>query len=108
MDGIAVAAGAGMDADLLALLGGEVARTRLFELDEMRQQPRARPRVARILTGRQATLGEVDRHARGARLKRLADVSHALLDDVLLKLLAGVAGHRVLQRILQPSRPIRW
>ncbi len=101
MDRVAISARARVDADLRALLVGEVRQHAVVELDEVRQQARTRPRVARILAGREAALREVDRDASGAGLEGLADVRHALLDDVLFELLARVAVDGVLQRVQQ-------
>ena len=71
------------------------------QLDEVRQQPGARPRVARVLAGGQPSFGEVHRHARGPGRERLPDVLLALVDQRRLELLAAVALHRVLQRVQQ-------
>ena len=86
---------------LRALLGGEPGHHPVDQLDEVRQQPGPRPRVARVLAGGQPALGEVDRHPRGAGGERLPDVLLALVDQRGLELLAAVALHRVLQRVEQ-------
>lgn len=49
VDGVAVAAGAGMDANVLALLGGEAGEDAIVEVDEGLQKGGAGPGVTGVL-----------------------------------------------------------
>ena len=98
---VAVAARAGVDADLRSLLGAESGQHPVVELDKVRQHAPAGPRVAGICPGGQAALGEVDGHSRRASGECLPDVLLALVDEVFLEALPRVAGNVVVQRVQQ-------
>lgn len=91
VDAVAVAAGAGVDADVLALVGGEAVEDLVVQVDECLEQVGAGPRVARVLLRGQTTLGEVDADALRAGLEGAADVLLALVDQVLDELLLRIA-----------------
>ncbi|PHM11883.1 hypothetical protein B6D48_23950, partial [Salmonella enterica subsp. enterica serovar Paratyphi B] len=57
---VAVAAGAGVDADGLPLLGAEPRHHAVVQLDEVGEQPGPGPWIARVLAGGEPALGEVD------------------------------------------------
>ena len=88
MHRIDVPAGTNMYADGLAFLGREAIEDAIVELDEVRKQVAGRPRIARVVARRQAPLGEVHYHARGASGEARADVLLAFIDDIVLELLA--------------------
>ena len=98
---IAIAAGASMDADILALGRREPVDDPVVELDEPAQHLAAGPRIARIVAAGEPPLGKVDRHARGARLEAHADVLLALVAQILEERLARIAFDLAVERIEQ-------
>lgn len=88
---VAVTAGARVDADVGALLGGEAVEDLVVQVNEGLEEVGASPRVARVLLGGQTALSEVDADALGAGLEAQADVLLALVDQVLDELVLRVA-----------------
>ena len=60
MHGVAVTAGAGVDADVLALFGREAVKDFVVEINEGVEEFGAGPGVARVVFGGEATFCEVD------------------------------------------------
>ena len=87
---VAVAAGAGVHADALAVLGGEPRQGQVVQVDEAVQQV-----AGRVDLDRQPPLGEVDLHLVRALPQAVADLGLVLAQQVVDELLAGVAGDLV-------------
>ena len=103
---VAVAAGAGVDADVDALLGAEAVDHAVVEVDELLEHVLVRPGVARVVLVRQPAFGEVDRDAHRAGVEALADVLLDLVAEVVEELLARVALELALERIEEHQH--RW
>src|SRR6202453_1049151 len=99
MGRVAVAAGAGMDTDVLAFLRVEAIDHSVVELDEVRKHLATGPRVPQVVPAGEAPFGEVDRHPLGAVFERPANILLALVDEIGEELLAGVALHLAVERI---------
>ena len=106
---ISVAARAGVNADLLALLRREPRERQVVQVDETREQL-----AGRIHLHGQAAFGEVDLHLHGALLEAAAHFGHVLAQQIIDELLAWIArqclgwvheaqsrrrNHRLLQRL---------
>ena len=65
VDGIAVTAGAGVDADVAAFFGAEAVEDFVVEVDEGVEKFGACPGVAGVVFGGEATFGEVDADGKG-------------------------------------------
>ena len=98
---IAVAAGAGVDADVHPFLRREAVEHSVDQIDEVGKHLAAGPGVARIVAAGEPALGEVDRDPDGARGEGGAHVLLALVDQVGLEGLARVALDLLVERIEQ-------
>ena len=87
---VAVAAGAGVHADPLPLLGGEPRQRQVVQVDEAVQQL-----AGGVDLDRQPPLGEVDLHLVRALPQAVADLGLVLAQQVVDELLAGIAGDLV-------------
>ena len=83
---IAIAAGTGVHADPLALLGREPRQRQVVQVDETVQET-----AGRIDLHRQTALGEVDLDLVGAFLEAAADLRFVLRQQIVDELLARVA-----------------
>ena len=86
--GVAVAARAGVDADVDPLLGAEAVDHAVVEVDELLEHVLVGPGVAAVVLVREPALGEVDRHAHGAGVEAPADVLLDLVAEVGEELVA--------------------
>jgi hypothetical protein len=78
VDRVAVAAGTGVDADILAFVGGEAVEHFVVKVDEGVEQFGAGPGVSGIVFGRESSLSEVDADAFRAGGEGAADIFLAL------------------------------
>ena len=87
---VAVAAGAGVDADAPAVLGGEPRQRQVVQVDEAVEEL-----AGRVDLDRQPPFGEVDLDLVRALPQAVADLGLVLAQQVVDELLAGIAGDLV-------------
>src|SRR6476620_5899379 len=80
-----------MDANVLALVCRKTLEDSIIELYEVRQKVTRSPRIARVVAGCQAALGEVHHDVRGSSIEARPDILLAFINDVILKVSARVA-----------------
>src|ERR1700685_3165388 len=85
---VAIAAGAGMNADALSLLDGKPRQREVVQLDEIVQEI-----AGRVDLDRKTTFREVDLYFVRALPQAVADLRFVLAQQVVKKLVAGVAGN---------------
>ena len=101
MGRVAVAAGAGVDADVLALLGRKAVQHAVVEIDKARQHVPPGPRVFGVIAAGKTPLGKINRNAFGTRRESLADVFRTFVDKIVIELRAGIAFQLAVERIEQ-------